>query len=168
MLDLWNDSKEKQTEIERVLKEKEIVLKEKEIINRKFDALKNQIVQFNEANNALTPWAIMEFVETFMMSKYEIVKGSRSEKWTQFLTTTVEGQDVANCINKSIPLWTSNPKNIANHLVAVYAYSSNYHHQSSLSIKEAQEVKIDVKPLMQINLAMTCIAKACHLKVTEQ
>ena len=163
--------KDKEFALDKVLTNKELEIKDKDVALLKKDLLMKdlatEISKLNDDNSKLTPRAIIEYVEIFVMDKYEInKKQTREQKWIKFLESTDIGKQICLCIEKDNPLWGKGSKEIATRIKSMYQVSSDYHHCTSLEINDTKSIPLKAKELMQSFNLMRCIAVCCDLKVT--
>jgi len=152
--------KDKETEIEKAKKEKAIV--EKELVESI-----TLINTLNRENSLMAPRAVIEFVETFVFSKYGVKGTNRVEKWEYFFTKIDIGQRILQCIVEKIPLWTSKPRTVAERVSDIYRSSSDYHHQTSLEIESTKQLNISESALVkQTFYFICCVAENCGLRLS--
>ena len=132
----------------------------------------SKLIEANKELNNLSPRALIEYVEESIMPsniKEMKINGKyikKVDKWELFLNSTDTGKRIVTCINSEIPKWKGNALQIAKRISSIFDYTSDHHHVTALEINETKTVRIDeTGMLMQTFLAMSCLAKACDLKV---
>lgn len=118
----------------------------------------------NDANTAMAPRAVIEYVEAYEMPKFNITGGTRGYKWDLFLKTST-GKELLECVGKNIPTWTNSTKEITFRIQGIYQYSSDYYHSSAYEINETKEIITKGEMISQLMMLMMCIAKVFGLKI---
>ena len=136
---------------------------EKENLKHEYDKIIKELDESLQKSyakfNSLTPRAIIEYVEYFLMNEKKYQGQNRVKKWAIFFDDTKEGRAILECIRNSTPGWQENAQGMAVRIASIYQFTSDYYHATSHGIAAKEVLVLDkLAHHIQIYNAMVCIA----------
>ena len=130
---------------------------------RDLDSLTNSLEKSQSRLNCMTPRAILEYVECWVMP-ISTIKESREKRWQHFLTETKTGKDISLCILRENKQWQEH--SLAKRIIGLYQHTSDSIHSQSHDIHTTQKVVLEKLGLTaQAFNAASCIASSLDLKI---
>ena len=117
-----------------------------------------------DANTAMAPRAVIEYVEAYEMPKFSITESNRGKKWELFFNTPT-GKDLLECIGHNVPTWKNNSSEVTRRIQGIYQYSAEYHHNTAYEINDTKEIVVKGELIAQTMMLVSCIAKIFDLKI---
>ena len=122
----------------------------------------------NDAQTAMAPRAVIEYVEVYEMPRLNITEGSRKKKWEQFYDTPI-GMELLHCVRKKIPTWKKIQKpELCDKVQNMYQFSSEYYHRTAYDINDFKYIVVRGEMLSQTAMFISCVAMAFDLKFTRE
>jgi hypothetical protein len=156
----------KQKEVDVLVKDnlvKDKMLEKQDILST-LNGLSMNLERANGMLNAVTPRAIVEYVDNRIIKN---PKMSREEKWESFLSKSEAGRELLKDILRTNPVW-KNGKDVAAFVASTYRFSSDQAYSTAHEIAETQESILNrLNTHVQITNLASCLTAHFGLRLVD-